>query len=292
MLGGLFLLGLFDDESSNRIIRFNVQVEDLDTIFASSSNPLLNGVEGNLGDGGTSVEDSVFFVQVVEVPDLEDVFLTTSGDVGTQRSNGEVVDVFVVSLEGALDQEVGLPDLESSVPTGGGEVGVLGNGGVSNAGNPIRVIVVFVGVLAVSKGVPKLEALISTSGDDLSVIEGESDGVDFLGVANEVSGGLTSSQIPKSEGSVPRGGDSEQVVSGEGNIGDEVVVAGQRLKGETVKSVLGILIDVFNITSDFPDHEGLVSGTRNDDWGFFVFLKGVTSGDGSDPVSVTFEVTN
>jgi len=202
--GGLFLLGLFNDELGNRIIGVRFQIEDMDTSFSGGSNPSLTGVEGNLVDGGTSVQDSLFFSEVFGVPDLDGVFFTTSGDVVTHGGNGEGVDVFLMSLERVLDQEVRVPDLKSTIPTDGGEVGVLGNGGVSDAGDPVGVVVGFVGVLAVSKSVPELEASVSTSGDDLSVVLGESDGVDFLGVANEVSGGSTGSQIPKSEGSVPR----------------------------------------------------------------------------------------
>jgi len=290
--GGLFLLGLFDDELGNWVIRFRSQIEDVDTVFTGSSNPLLDGVEGNLVDGGTSVEASVFFVKVVKVPDLEGVFLTTGGDVGTEGGNGEGVDVFVVGLEGELDEEVGLPDLESTVPTSSGEVGVLGNGGVSDAGNPVGVVVGFVGVLAVSKSVPELEASVSTSGDNLSVIKGEGNGVDFLSVTNEDSGGLTGSQVPESEGLVPRGRKTEKVVSGEDNIGDEMVVTSEGLKGDTVKSVGVRLIDFFVSSGQFPDHEGLVSGTGDKDGGFFIFLKGVASGNAGDPISVTFEVTN
>jgi len=74
VLGGLFLLWLLDDELGNWVIGFVVQVEDVDTILTSGSDPLLDWVEGDLGDCGSSVEDSVFFAQVVEVPDLEDVF--------------------------------------------------------------------------------------------------------------------------------------------------------------------------------------------------------------------------
>jgi len=292
VLSGLFLGSLFNDELGNRIIGVTVKVEDVNTIFTGSSNPLLNGVEGNLVDGGTSVEASVFFVQVIEVPDLEGVFLTTGGDVGTEGSDGEGVNVFGVSLKGVLDKEVGLPDLESTVPTDSGEVGVLGNGGVSNAGNPIGMVVGFVSVLTISEGVPKLESLVSTSGDNLSVIKGEGNGVDFLSVTNEDSGGLTSSQVPKSEGLVPRGRETEEVISREGNIGDEVVVTSQRLKGNTVKSVGVRLIDFFVSSGELPDHKGLISGTGDKDGGFFIFLEGVTSGNTGDPISVTFEVTN
>jgi hypothetical protein len=292
--GGLFLLGLFNDELGNWVIGVRFQIEDMDTSFGGSSNPSLTGVEGNLVDGGTSVQDSLFFSEVFSVPDLDDVFFTTSGDVVTHGGNGEGVDVFLMSLERVLDQEVRVPDLKSTIPTDGGEVGVLGNGRVSDAGDPVGVVVGFVGVLAVSKSVPELEASVSTSGDDLSVVLGESDGMDFLGVANEVSGGSSGSQIPKSEGSVPRGGQSEQVVRGEGNIGDEVVVTSQGLQGDTVESVGISFVDFFDVTSDLPDHEGSVSGTSDNDVGFLSFFTsdGVASGDGSNPVSVTFEVTD
>jgi len=192
-LSGFFLLGSFDNQLGNWVIRFVAQVEDVNTVFTSSSDPLLKWVEGNLGNWGTSVEGSVFFSQVREVPNLEDVFLTSGSDVSSQWGNGEGVNVFLVCLPGVLDQEVGLPNFNSTVPTSSGEVWVLGNWGVSDAGNPIGVVVGFVGVFAVSEGVPKLEGLVGTSRDDLSVIKGEADGVDFLTVASEDSGGLSGS---------------------------------------------------------------------------------------------------
>jgi len=71
-----------------------------------------------------------------------------------------------------------------------------------------------------------------------------------------------------------------------------VVVTSQRLKGDTVKSVFFSFFDFFLVTGELPDHEGLVSGTSDDDGGFFVFLEGVASSDASNPVSVTNKVTN
>jgi len=70
-----------------------------------------------------------------------------------------------------------------------------------------------------------------------------------------------------------------------------MVVTSQGLPGDTVKSVSFAFIDFARVTSDFPDHKGLISGTRNNDWGFFVFLEGVASSNGGDPISVTLEVT-
>lgn len=71
-----------------------------------------------------------------------------------------------------------------------------------------------------------------------------------------------------------------------------MVVTSQRLKGDTVKSVAIVFTDFFSVTSELPDHEGLISGTSDEDWGFFVFLEWVTSDDASDPVSVSFEVSD
>jgi len=71
-----------------------------------------------------------------------------------------------------------------------------------------------------------------------------------------------------------------------------VVVTSQGLERNTAESLAVVFTDVFESTSELPDHKSLISGTRNDDWGFFVFLEWVTGGDTGDPVVVTFEVTN
>jgi len=71
-----------------------------------------------------------------------------------------------------------------------------------------------------------------------------------------------------------------------------VVVTSQRLKGNTAESLAVVITNIFESTSELPDHESSISGTGDDDWGFFVFLEWVTSGDTGDPVVVAFEVTD
>lgn len=284
------VLGLFDDQFSDSIISRLVKVENLDTIFTGGGNPLSAGVEANLVDGSTSVKGSQVFLQVLEVPDLNEVFTTTSGNVETIGGNSKRVDVVLVSLEGIFHDEVRLPDLQSTVPTRGGEVRIAFIGGVSDGGDPVLMVVGFVGVLTFSKGVPELVSSVSTGRDNLSVVAGETNGVDFLLVTNEGSGGLTGSKIPKSDGLVPWWGKTEEVVTREGNIGDEVVVTSKRLKGETVKLVLVSTISVIG-TSESPDHNSLISGTSDQDVGIIGVL-GVGGADRGNPVTVTFEVTN
>jgi len=67
------------------------------------------------------------------------------------------------------------------------------------------VVVLFRAEFVFSQSVPELDGLIGTSGDNLSVIRGERDGENFLGVSDESLDGLSGTEIPKSDGFVPRG---------------------------------------------------------------------------------------
>ena len=64
------------------------------------------------------------------------------------------------------------------------------------------------GEFAVTKSVPQLDGAIAGSGNDLSVVGGEGDGQNIVGVANKSSGGGTGGELPEAESLVPRGGKS------------------------------------------------------------------------------------
>jgi len=116
------------------------------------------------------LELSGFLGEVSEIPNLNAVFFTGGGNVSTHWGNGEGVDVGFVSLEAVLDEEVGVPDLKSAVPASGGEEWSLLDWGVSDGADPVGVVVLFEGELALSNGVPELDGLVGTGGDDLSVV--------------------------------------------------------------------------------------------------------------------------
>ena len=139
--------------------------------------------------------------------------------------------------------------------------------------------------LAFSKNVPELDFSFGTSREDLSVVGGESNGVDFRLMTNESLVGGTCSQIPESEGLVPRRGDSEAVLLREGEVGNEVVVSGEGLVGNTEEAILFLL-------EEFPDHDGFISRSGNKDGGVLIFLLGESGNDGSDPVGVSLEDTS
>lgn len=71
------------------------------------------------------------------------------------------------------------------------------------------------GVLAVTEGVPQLDGAVTGSGDDLTVVGGEGDRENVVGVADETAGGGAGGELPESQGLVPRGGQSVSTVGGD-----------------------------------------------------------------------------
>ena len=62
-------------------------------------------------------------------------------------------------------------------------------------------------VLALAKGVPELDGLVTRARDDLPVVGGEADGKNVVVVADEAAGGLAGGKLPEAEGLVPGGGE-------------------------------------------------------------------------------------
>ena len=71
------------------------------------------------------------------------------------------------------------------------------------------------GELAVSQSVPQLDGAIARSGNDLSVVGGERNGENIVGVSNKSAGGGTGGELPKAESLVPGGGESIGTVGGD-----------------------------------------------------------------------------
>lgn len=105
--------------------------------------------------------------------------------------------------------------LDELVPASGDNDGVLGVGAEADAGNPLGVALVGDGVLAVTEGVPQLDGAVTGTGNDLTVVGGERDGQNVVGVADKGAGGVTGGELPQAEGLVPRGGQSVSTVGGD-----------------------------------------------------------------------------
>ena len=98
--------------------------------------------------------------------------------------------------------------LDELVPAGGDNDGVLGVGREPHARNPLGVALLGDGELAVTKGVPELDGAIAGSGDNLSVVGGERNRENIVGVSDETAGGGTGGELPETESLIPRGGKS------------------------------------------------------------------------------------
>jgi hypothetical protein len=71
------------------------------------------------------------------------------------------------------------------------------------------------GELAVTEGVPELDAAVTGTGNNLSVVGREGDGEDVVGVSDEAAGGGAGGKLPEAESLVPGGGESVSTVRGD-----------------------------------------------------------------------------
>jgi hypothetical protein len=111
-----------------------------------------------------------------------------------------------------------VPYLDELIPAAGHDDRVLGVGAEADARNPLSVALVGDGELAVTEGVPQLDGAVSRAGNDLSVVGGERDGENVVGVADEAAGGGAGGELPQAESLVPRGRQSVGTVGGDNLI--------------------------------------------------------------------------
>lgn len=155
----------------------------------------------------------------------------------------------MVGLQAAVAE---VPDLDDLVPSGGHDDGVAGGGRETDSRHPVGVAVLSDGVLALSKGVPQLDASVARSGNDLTVVSGESDGEDVLGVRHEATGGLSGLEIPETESLVPGSGEGEHAIGRDNDVRDEVAVSGEGTDGAADGGLVG------SVSVDVPDEDGVV----------------------------------
>ena len=143
-------------------------------------------------------------------------------------------------------------DLDELVPSGGDDDWVLWVWGETDAGDPVGVTLLGDGELAVTEGVPELDGAVTGTGDNLSVVGGERDREDIVGVSDETASGGSGGKLPEAESLIPGGGKSVSSIGGDNTVGDDVGVSGE---GALWVSVGGL------IAGQVPDDEGLVTGS-------------------------------
>ena len=179
------------------------EVINLDTFFGTNNEPVDLGGEKNNVDWGFSV-DFFEMSSFNEVPDVDFTVSTTGGDEVGVWCKIKSVNLSFVSNEGVHEGHNSvIPNLDGLIPRGGDNDWLLDIMEISNAGNPVSMWVLVNGELADSVDVPNLDGFIDGSRGDLSVVWGESNGEDILGVTDKSLVGLGGLEVPKSDGTIP-----------------------------------------------------------------------------------------
>jgi len=95
------------------------------------------------------------------------------------------------------------PNLDKSIPSSGDDDWVGWIRRETYTADPFTMSFFCDGEFAVTESVPELDCLISAATDYLSVVGGEGDGEDIVGVADEATGCFAGVEIPETESLVP-----------------------------------------------------------------------------------------
>lgn len=209
-----------------------LKIPDLNGGLSGSAEPVVLGREGQSTNGRASLE-RVEVLALVDIPEHSGTVLTTGSAKGSIGGDGDVVDDTGVTREVSAKLEVvKIPDLDEPVPTSRDDKRLLGGRGEADARDPVLMLVIDKGVLALTEGVPELDRSVTTGRDDLSVVSGEGNGEDIRGVPDEGTDGGTGGKVPKTEGLVPRSGQGEEPIRRDANVLDSLVVTSKGTLGE------------------------------------------------------------
>jgi len=257
------------------------QIPDLDGSIGGCAQPVVLRREAHSVDGAVGIQ-GIQVLTVVNIPQHSGTVLTTGTTQTSIRRDGDgVKDTGVASQVGFQLAVVQVPNLDQTIPTARHDQRVLGGRREADTGDPVGVVVLGDGVLALSQGVPQTDGLIAGPGDNLTVVSGESDGVDILGVSTELTDGGTGVQIPQTHGGIHGTSQSELTIGRDDGVAHGLVVTMEATTGVT-RTSLAFFWGV--VTGQFPDQSLLVTGTRNNQIGLFV-----SGGNGSDPVAVALK---
>ena len=72
--------------------------------------------------------------------------------------------------------------------------------------SPSRMTLILDVILAFAQCIPKLDCLVTRTGDNLPVVSTEADGKDIGSVADKAAGGQSGVEVPETESVIPRRG--------------------------------------------------------------------------------------
>merc|ERR1712029_412848 len=158
-----------------------------------------------------------------------------------KEPSGDMVTVQVTTVSNVVGLELAVgqvPNLDVFVPTARDNDGVLVVRREPDARHPFGVTFFLDSVLALGQGIPQLDGLVPGSGDNLTIVGGESDTQNIVVVILEAASGASSRQIPQAQVLVPGSGQGKVTIGGQNDIGDEVSMTMETLLRNAVLLVI------------------------------------------------------
>lgn len=271
--------------SDNSHLLLLIQIIEDDALGGGNGESVGGRGEGNISDFSIHINVEVLKTSG-EIPDEDLTVLTSRSTDRTIGRDGNLVDELGVANEVVLDLHgLEVPDLHNLIITTGDHTRNFSGRDEADTADPVIVTLLVEGELALTEGVPELDAAIATARHDQTVIGGEADGEDILAVTNESLLASTSGQVPKTDGVIPRSRESILTIEGKADILDNVRMTMEGLEGSTVGQNEGRIFNGFTST-ELPHHAGLITGRSDNSVGI-----DRRRGDGGDPSVVTLKAT-
>jgi len=233
-----------------------LQVPDLDGGICCCDEPVILWAEGHAVDGAARIQ-RVKVLTVVDIPKHRSAVLATRCAQGAiWRNSASIDDASVSHQVGAQLAVAQVPYFDQLVPTCRHDERHLGGWREDNGADPISVHVFNDGVLALRKSVPKLDRLVATARDNLTIVTRKRNAVDILAVTLERANASASVQVPETHGLVPRARQAELAIGRQDDAGDRLTVATKKLAS---------VANVLSIWGKLPDHNFLVAGGGDDE---------------------------
>jgi hypothetical protein len=139
------------------------EIPDFNALISGSAEPVVLGGESQSVDS-RSGSQRVQVLALIDIPEHSSSVLTTRSNQRTVWGNGQGVnDTSVTNQVGSELAVSQVPYLDDLVPTSRNNQGLLSGRRESNTGNPVVMLILLNGVLALTESVPELDGSVTTS---------------------------------------------------------------------------------------------------------------------------------
>lgn len=151
---------LFNLKSSKWCFSITHQIPYFDSLFSRGSNPLELRIESQLWHLSIIIKLSSEFSHWSDIPNLNILSSSSSSQILSIGWNRHTVDILIMMFETTSDLEIGIPDLDSTIPTHWTEVWtvscflVLQDWWISNTTDPILMVWIITSEFVLSSSIP------------------------------------------------------------------------------------------------------------------------------------------